>query len=620
MYIDRSRVKGPNGTVYTRYLLRESYREDGKVKNRTLGNLSSCSQDVIAAIRAALKNPDSVLTILSHAGVEVQATRGQKPKPDANAEPGKLTTIGDEAIVGNHSHVPSRQTVPVSSEPSSLPLKQGPSIGAVLVLEQLAQELGIVDALGSKRDGKLALWQIMARAIEQGSRLSAVRLARDLRVGEVLGLPSFDEDDLYANLAWLSANQDAIEKFLHDRLIRLKPESLTSDDVAQGLYLYDVTSTYLEGEHNAFAAFGYNRDGKKGKKQIVIGLLCTASGEPIAIKVFKGNTSDPKTVASQVHKLQEDFGAKHITLVGDRGMIRGPQIEHLQAVGMHYITAISKPQIETLIEASVLNMDLFAEELGEVIEPTNEDGGKTAERYIMRRNPVRQAECEAIRESKHNEMARAVQQANEYLAAGAKRQAAVQLKHIEQRIKRLGLSDWLKAETSEVEPRSIILRTDKEAKAEAVKLDGCYVIKTDLTVEQMGKAEVHQRYKDLNSVECAFRRSKSVELELRPVHVRRAESTQGHVLVVMLSYLLMRELGQRWSQVDMTVGEGLSRLNTYCAVETQEGELLLLEPRADVASLVNAARVKLPRKLSTTKRKSIHTKTKLPQRRPKRRK
>ncbi len=266
MFVDSSTTR-LNGKTYTRHLLRETYREDGKVQHRTLANLSRCKPEEVEAIRLALKHK------------------------------GDLGRILASAIEGGPE------------------LKQGPSVGAVWVLAQLARELGLVAALGSNREGKLALWQVIARVLDQGSRLSAVRLAGGHAVGAALGMVGFDEDDLYDNLDWLADHQADIERRLFARR-----EAASAPDV----FLYDVTSTYLEGEHNALAAFGYNRDRKSGKRQIVIGLLADADGRPLSIEVFPGNTSDVKTFSSQLNKAAARFGAERVTFVGDRGMIKAP--------------------------------------------------------------------------------------------------------------------------------------------------------------------------------------------------------------------------------------------------------------------------------------------------------
>jgi hypothetical protein len=264
MFVDSSTTR-LNGKAYPRHLLRESYREAGKVKHRTIANLSHCKAEEVEAIRLALRH--------------------------------KADLAGMVAAAAERA----------------LELVQGPSVGAVWLLSQLARDLGIVAALGSDRQGKLSLWQVIARVLDQGSRLSAVRLAGGHAAGVALGMISFDEDDLYANLDWLAQHQADIETRL---FAQRKPAS------APDVFLYDVTSTYLEGEQNAFAAFGYNRDRKSGKRQIVIGLLCDADGRPLSIELFAGNTSDVRTFSSQLSKAAARFGAERVTFVGDRGMIK----------------------------------------------------------------------------------------------------------------------------------------------------------------------------------------------------------------------------------------------------------------------------------------------------------
>src|SRR5262245_56478151 len=216
---------------------------------------------------------------------------------------------------------------------------------------------------------------------------------------DVLGLDAFDEDVLYENLDWLAGGQASIEDRLFAQRSKTKPVNL---------FLYDVTSSYLEGTHNALAAFGYNRDGKKGKLQIVIGLLCDEDGEPVSIEVFPGNTSDPHTFASQLEQVKVRFGVKDITFVGDRGMIKGQQVEDLATQGCHYITAITKPQIDKLLRTGVLQLDLFDQEVAEVLA----DEGI---RYVLRRNPVRAQEMKATRHAKLATLQAQVTKQNHYL-------------------------------------------------------------------------------------------------------------------------------------------------------------------------------------------------------------
>jgi hypothetical protein len=551
MYLDTSTVK--NGTKsYTRHLLRESFRENGKVRHRTIANISACSEQEIEAIRLALRHKKDLSALMST----------------------KTQAVNE---------------------------RQGLSFGAVWLVFSIARQMKIADVLGTSREGKLALWQVIARVIDQGSRLSAVRLAGSHAACDVLGLRKFDEDDLYNNLDWLSDNQSAVE----DRLFKTMYSVEES-----GLFLYDVTSSYLEGSQNELAAFGYNRDGKKGKRQIVIGLLCNAEGTPLSIEVFTGNTQDPKTFNPQIKKVAERFGMHDVTFVGDRGMIKSPQIAQLNApdVGFHYITAITKAQIDTLLKKNVIQLSLFDQGLAEV---------KTDEgiRYILRRNPVRALEIRRSRENKLNLLQKTIDDQNAYLAAHPKAKVTVALRKINDRCVHFNLSDWANISVSD---RTLILAIDSDAAAETAKLDGCYILKTDLAETKADKETIHNRYKDLALVEWSFRTSKTVELELRPIHVRLAKRTRGHVFVVMLAYRIVKELAKRWRHLNITVQEGLHELATLCTVEVETKEGLkynrIPEPRQSIKNMLDAAGVQLPDIFPATGVK-VTTKKKLPLRR-----
>jgi len=532
MYLDKSKVT-IKGKTYSRCLLRESFRQNGKVKHRTVANLSQCSPEEIAAITLAFEHKHNLEAL----------------KPTVALE--NLYTT-----------------------------RQGPSVGAVAILHGLACELGIAAALGNDRQGKLALWQVIARVIDQGSRLSAVRLATSHACCDLLGLEAFHEDHLYANLAWLTDNQRDIELRLFQKAYpQTKPP----------LFLYDVTSSYLEGEKNALGAFGYNRDGKRGKKQIVIGLLCDGAGVALAIEVFVGNTLDPKTMTSQIEKEASQFGGGEVTFVGDRGMIKGPQIKELGEHGFHYITAITKPQIRSLLKADVLQMSLFDQGLAEVIDEKV--------RYVLRRNPRRAQEMKASRESKLSALTGRVEEANSYLGAHPRAAVSTALKALREKAAKLKLASWVGIQQVG-RGRKVALHLDESARAEEEKLDGCYVIKSDLRPDQITKEDVHARYKDLAFVEQAFRTSKTVELEMRPIHVRKEESTRGHALVVMLAYRLAKELGRRWVDLDLTVGEGIKQLGTLCVTEVMsEGKVLcstVPEPRPELAEIIARSGIALP--------------------------
>lgn len=548
MFVDSSTVRTKSGKSYTRHLLRESFREDGKVKHRTIANLSSYAPHEVGAVRLALSHKNQLAD---------------------------LGNVQEDVTLG-----------------------EGPSVGAVWTVFQVAKRLGIVDTCGSSRAGKLALWQVIARVIDQGSRLSATRLAAEHAACDILQVDGFNEDDLYKNLDWLAEQQPKIEH----RLVRHR------DGEPPQLFLYDVTSSYLEGEHNELSNFGYNRDGKAGKRQIVIGLLCDENGRPLSVEVFAGNTADPATLSSQVHKVAERFGGGPVTFVGDRGMIKSPQIEELGKHGFHYITAITKAQIESLMTRGVIQHHLFE---SEPVEVEDHNG----QRYILRRNPMRAEEVAASRRDKRQSLETFVRKQNAYLAEHPRAHSEVAVRKVREKIKQLRLDHWVSASISD---RVISIHEDHEALVDESKLDGCYAITTDLSRSSAGKEVVHDRYKDLTSVEQAFRCQKSEHLEVRPVHVQKEPRTRGHVFVVMLGYLVVSELKRCWRDLDVTVQGGLDQLKKLCStkilVKGEPAAQKIPEPSELSRQLLEAAGVKLPEALAD-RGATVATKKELPKRR-----
>lgn len=497
MYITETKSISQKGKVYKSVLIRKSYRKGNKVKNRTIGNLSKCTPEEIAAVRLALKNKED------------------------------LTEVGSLA--------------------EGIELKVSRSVGAVWTVYQVAKKLGLEEALGNDFQGKLAMWQVMARVLDQGSRLSAVRMAEIHAACEILGLKrSFDENDLYENLHYLAENKELFElRLLKYRRVE-KPK----------LFLYDVTSSYLEGTQNELAEYGYNRDKKKGKKQIVIGLLCDESGVPVSVDVFKGNTRDPSTVAQQVRKVAALFGCEQVTFVGDRGMLKTAQIENLSEHGFSYITAITKPQIKTLLNQNVIQLEMFDEEICEV--------AYEGVRYVLRKNPSRAEAIEQTRVNKRAVIFRLVQEQNRYLFNHRKAKVETSLKKVNAKILALKLDKWLSVHA---DSRILSLRVDQQKLQDDSFLDGCYVIKTNLLQQSYDKDVVHQRYKDLSFVEHAFRTCKTDYLQMRPVYVRTKESTYGHISVVMFAYIIVHYLDRAWHSFDLTVEEGLEQLKLVCSHE-----------------------------------------------------
>ena len=312
----------PNRKSPPTILLRESYRENGVVKKRTTANLTKWPKTLVADMKNSLA--------------------------------GKSLDPRDKV-----------QTDVIDS------IQSGPVFGVLAVLKQLADEIGLTKALGSSRLARLTLFLVLARIAHQGSRLSAVRWARNHAVKEILEVNYFNEDDLYKALDWVEDNQERIEKVLYKKYVK-------DNGRPPLLVLYDITSSYLEGEKNELAEYGYDRDKKKGKKQIVIGLLTGPDGEPLSVEVFRGNTTDSTTVSAQIEKLIHRFSIEEVVFVGDRGMVKKKGKEAIKAQdNFHYITALTDPQIRKLLKEDILQTDLFDEH---VVEVSSEKG----KRYILR--------------------------------------------------------------------------------------------------------------------------------------------------------------------------------------------------------------------------------------------
>jgi len=541
MYVDTAKSVR-NGKTYVRHLLRESYRENGRVKHRTVANLSSCSQKEIEAIRLALKHKEDLSELTPAA--EIKA-------------------------------------------------KSGIRLGAVFFLKEIAKRIGLPGVLGRRRNGRLALWQVFARLIGQGSRLSAVRLADRHAACDQMGLDAFNEEHLYENLSWLSRNQEKFEKRLFECLHR---------SGVPRLFLYDVTSSYFEGVKNELAAFGYNRDKKSGKMQVVIGLMTDEEGRPASVRVFEGNTKDNKTVAAQIRLLAKTFRVENVVFVGDRGMIKQAQISEVDEEKFNYITAITKPQIEKLIRTGTFQLELFADRICEV-----EDNGV---RYVLHRNPLRAKEVEENRESKFKKLETRLKEKTVYLREHPKASVEVATRDIDAAVKKYKFQDWVKVKSEE---RTLLLEIDEDERSKKHRLDGCYAIKTDLKDATVGAEVIHGLYKDLAKVEHAFRTMKSGHLEVRPIFLRKEDRTRGHVFVVMLAYLLEKEIYEYWKELEVTVSEGIDELGSVRATEIEIGKAKcqkVPEPVGLAKKLLDSAGVRLPA-VAPAKKVNVATRKKL---------
>ena len=506
----------PNRKSKPAVLLRRSVREGSKVRTETLANLTSWEPDRVAALERVLKG-------------------------DFEAASGDLTS--------------------------------GQIFGSLFALKQLADQVGITRVLGATPAARRSLFLILARIAHGGSRLSAVRWATQHAVGDILDLEAFDEDDLYQALDWLATQQERIETALYKAYVK-------AHGAPPALVLYDVTSSYFEGECNELAMYGYNRDGKRGKKQIVIGLLTADDGEPLAVRVFAGNTADPSTVATQIDVLKTQFGVTEVVLVGDRGMIKAKGKEALSAEGWRYITALTDAQVRTLLKQGVLQTDMFDRHLCEA-----EHGDK---RLVVRRNETVQVRESRRREDKLKQLAQKIAARNAYVASAKRADVQKGLVALEKWVKSHKLSAYV---TLTLDARTIACTVDENARQEDALLDGCYILETNVAPAAMSAATVDARYRDLQKVERDFRTLKTSFLEIRPIFLRKAERTKAHVLVAMLALKITRRFETRLreefgttdeSSTPQTVEDALVALGrlTYLH-QTSNAEQHTILPRPD---------------------------------------
>jgi len=463
----------PNRQSPPAILLRESYREGGKVRKRTLLNLSDWPAERIAGFKMLLKGG----TVIPQDQQAITITRSLP-----------------------HGHVAA-------------------ALGT-------ARKIGLDRLLGpdGNRCRDLVLALVINRVLEPGSKLAAARaLSPDTAsssLGLQLGLGIVDEDELYTALDGLAVRQPAIE-------LALAKYHLTGGT----LVLYDVSSSYLEGRCCPLAQYGYNRDRKRGKLQIVYGLLCARNGCPIAIEVFEGSTADPTTLTSQVTKLKERFGLDHVVLVGDRGMITQARVtENLTKAGLDWITALRAPAIKALRDAGALQMSLFDErDMASITSPDF-----PGERLIVCRNQALAAERARKREdllaATERELARiaaAVARRRQPLRGAAKiglQVGAVLNKHKMAKHFTLNITDSHLA----------FARKTEEITAEGA-LDGIYVVRTSLPATALDDASTVRSYKSLSLVERAFRCLKTVDLQIRPIYHWLADRVRAHVFLCMLA-------------------------------------------------------------------------------------
>jgi len=502
----------PNRNSPPAILLRESYRDAGKIKKRTIANLSDWPTEIVEGLRTLLKG-------------------------------GKVAPADQESII-------ARRALPH---------------GHVAAVLGTLRNIGLDRMLGPPRNRcrDLVIAMIVARLIAPASKLATARMLDPLTasssLGEVLGLGPVDEDELYVALDWLGERQEAIEK------------ALARKHLHDGtLVLYDVSSSYVEGRCCELARLGYNRDGKKGKLQIVYGLLCAADGCPVAIEVFEGDTGDPRTLAAQIDKVKKRFALERVALVGDRGMITQARLDaEIAPAGLDWITALRAPAIRTLVEAGALQMSLFDQRDMAAITSPDYPG----ERLIVCRNPDlarertrKREDLLAATEADLAVIAAAVRRARNPLRGEAEialKVGAVVNRHKVAKHFELSIGD-----------ATFSFHRKTEAIAAEAALDGIYVVRTNLPKKLLDDAATVGAYKSLARVERAFRSLKTVDIHLRPIFHWTTPRVRAHVLLCMLAYHVEHHMRARLAPMlyDETDHEAAAAMRASIVAKAERSE------------------------------------------------
>ena len=467
----------PNRGSTPTILLRESYREGKKVKKRTLANLSHLPMAQVALIRAVLNGAD-----LHIAGSGFVVTQSQA-----------------------HGHVEA--------------------------VRLMMQRLDLMSLIAAKpcRERNIVLALIASRILAPHTKLATTRWWHTTTLAEDFGVAEVDEQQCYAAMDWLLARQDRIQKKLAARHLR-----------ADGLVLYDLSSSYFEGTTCPLAQRGYSRDGRRGTLQVNYGLMTDDRGCPVAVTVHEGNTADPATLLPEIERIKQDFGITRFVMVGDRGMIASKAITSLREQGsVDWITALKSVAIRALVEDKTLQPDLFDERnLCEIAHPDY-----PGERLIACRNPP----LARLRAHKREELLQATEEA---LRALQTRVGAGRLQgqdHIGLKVGRI-INQYKMAKhfTLTITESTFAFARKQDAIAAEAALDGLYLIRTSVTKERLDAAGCVRHYKSLSQVERAFRSLKTVDLKIRPIHHRLADRVRAHIFLCLLAYYVEWHLREAW--------------------------------------------------------------------------
>jgi transposase len=504
MYIKRNTFKAASGKEYNTVLICESQRKGKSVKTKTILNLSKLPEEIIMSIESVLKSTTEAVV--------------------------RVKDIFVESCY---------------------------DFGYIFVIEQMMKRLRInemLDKVLPESTAKLVKAMIIGKLETKGSKLAIFNwLEREQELAKRfnIDIKKSKLDDLYASLAVLNRDKSKLDKkwFLYH------------GSKGNCVYLYDITSVYFEGTENDLAAYGYNRDGKKGKMQICVGLVTDAAGNPLRIEVFKGNTVDSETVEEQIIKLKAELGAETIIFVGDRGMRIKSNInnsEELKNSGLHFITGLTKNEIKSLISEKTIHMSLFSQDLAEV---QAEDG----DRFILSVNPdleYSQRRYLDIQKSKTQERVKEIH-AKWNLRRLENRDNELKIKNKETKSKKLKIKfttkdiDAFKRQVNNaftkfkmqvyfsidlIDDKNFVVRFDDEKFELDYQLCGKYVLNSNVEKEKLDKKEIRQQYKKLQNVEHDFRDLKSDNICIRPIYHRNEEQTIGHILICFYALIIIREL------------------------------------------------------------------------------
>ena len=473
-------------------VLRSSFREGDKIKHTNHGRITGLSLDQLKLIQAAF--------------------RGEVVPKDS---PQAFQTLNSREYGASHA------------------------------LLQLAKELELDRALYSRNEPWVqdCLAMIVGRVVYAGSKLALSNQWKNTALWELCGVdgPVDVEEHCYLPMDRLLERQRAIQ------------HTLASKHLKNGhLVLYDITSTYFEGayQESQIVLFGYNRDGKKGHEQVVLGLLCNAQGCPVGVEVFAGNTQDASTVVAKIQELRADYGLKEVTFVGDRGMVTQANAQELKAVeGLHTISALTHRQIVQLVERNVIQAELFDEKrIVEVIDPE-----KPEHRYCLCRNPRTQARESATRQRLLDRTREALEKIVARKKKGSTEKLSAQVGKILAHYKMGKFVEW------QIDKGRLTWHF-KEAHIEQEKLfDGCYIVSATVPKDHLNQDEVVRTYKNLSVVEQAFGNLKTVSLEIRPVYHKKDDRIRSHVFLCVLAFYLQWHMQQRLQPFFEADGEGKNR-------------------------------------------------------------